>query len=291
MIAQADLARFKELLEQKRSFLILLPQNPDMDAVAAALSLYLALQAQDSQVDIACPTPMRVEFNRLVGVNKIKEHAGDRNLNISFENYDAAGIEKVSYDIDNGRFNLKVVPKQGYQAPQPSQVKLEYGRGNGEVVIVVKTEKRQDLGNFAEGEQLNAQVVLVSNLPCQGFPNPIEVIDPQAASASEVVFQILENWGWQLTQDLANNLLMGVSSGTNNFQSQNITADTFSVASRLMQSGARLQPSLATQPQQVGPVPAPQQTVSPTTQPAQTQSSQPPEDWLQPKVYKGSKLP
>lgn len=282
------MSRFKELVEQKRSFLILLAQNPDMDAVASGLSLYLALEGQAKEVSVACPTPMRVEFNRLVGVNKIKEHAGDRNLNISFENYDAAGIEKVSYDIDNGRFNLKVVPKQGYQAPEASQVKLEYGGGAFEVVIVVKAEKRQDLGNFAEGEALaSAQLVLVSNLPMQGFQNPIEAIDPQAASCSEVVFQILENWGWQLSQDLAGNLLMGLFAGTNNFQSPSITADTFSVASRLMQSGARLAPQVAHQPQQIRPTyPAPSQGVAP-----QTQSSQPPEDWLQPKVYKGSKLP
>lgn len=287
MIAQADLARFKELLEQKRSFLVLIPQNPDMDAVSAGLSLYLALGNQGKEASIACPTPMRVEFNRLVGVNRIRENVGDRNLNISFENFEAGGIEKVSYDIDNGKFNLKVVPKPGYSAPAPEQVKIEYAGAAAEAVIVVKVEKKQDLGKFAENEDffLNTQTVLVSNLPSQGFQSPIEVVDPRATSCSEVVFQIVENWGWQIDADLAGNLFMGLRAGTNNFQNGNVSSETFAIASKLMRSGAKMEPQFQGQP-------VPQQNqpfMSPGSQ--QGQGQEPPQDWLQPKVYKGSKLP
>lgn len=277
MVPSADLQRFNDVLKEEKSYLVLLPQNPDFDSVAAGLSLYLMLKNQGKDVTIACSSAMTVEFNRLVGVNKIRNSVGDRNLKITFADYEASGIEKVSYNIENGQFSLTVLPKAGYAAPGPEQVKIDYAGGTADVVIVVKAT-RSELGKFADNQELfggNSQVVLVGASPMQGFGQAIEVIDPQASCASEVVFQIAQNLGWQLDADLAGNLLMGLRAGTNNFQNPNVTAETFAAASRLMQEGA------------TGTTVPPNQPVAVREE----QKTQAPQDWLEPKVYKGSKLP
>ncbi|MEK7111768.1 MAG: hypothetical protein AAB875_00410, partial [Patescibacteria group bacterium] len=86
------------LIESSRSILILLPTKPYFDQVAAGLALYLALR-ETKETIIASPSPMLVEFNRLVGVNKVTLELGNKNLSIRFSNYRANDIEKVSYDI------------------------------------------------------------------------------------------------------------------------------------------------------------------------------------------------
>ena len=92
---------FSSLVDSASSVLILLPNKPYFDQVAAGLSLYLSL-SDKKEVTISCPSPMMVGFNRLVGVNKIVAEIGNKNLTIRFAGYDADSIEKVSYDIENG---------------------------------------------------------------------------------------------------------------------------------------------------------------------------------------------
>src|SRR5690554_7864489 len=101
---------FKSVVDQSRSILVLLPSKPFFDQVAAGLALYLALRDQ-KQVQIATDSEMIVEFNRLIGVNKITQDIGSKNLIIRFVDYPANDIERVSYDIEDGQFKLSVIPK------------------------------------------------------------------------------------------------------------------------------------------------------------------------------------
>ena len=94
---------FKSLLEEAKSILILLPLRPFFDQVAGGLGLYLALR-ESKEAAISSPSEMVVEFNRLVGVNKVTNELGNKNLVIKFSDYQATGIERVSYDIENGEF-------------------------------------------------------------------------------------------------------------------------------------------------------------------------------------------
>src|SRR3989344_5373161 len=99
---------FKSVIDAASSVLILLPKNPTFDQVAAALSLYLAIEGK-KDVTISCPTQMRVEYNRLVGINKISDEVGSKNLVLKFSDYPAENIERVSYDIENQQFRLSVI--------------------------------------------------------------------------------------------------------------------------------------------------------------------------------------
>lgn len=286
MVAEPDLQRFKNLLDSSRNFLVLLPQNPNFDAVASGLSLYLALRAHEKEVTIACPSQMIVEFNRLVGVDKVRQELGGQNLSLTLDNYQAEEIEKVSYNIEAGKFNLLIVPKAGARPPRQEQVRIGYAGAAAEVVIIVGAKSRGELGKFSGNQDLFASqtnLVLLGNLPVQGFQNAVEVIDPAAACASAVVFQILEQANLPLDADISGNLLAGMRAGTNNFQGPQVFAETFAAAARLAQVGG---------PAQVAPPPSTQPPVHPESpEPPQESSQEPPEDWLAPKVYKGSTLP
>src|SRR3972149_3066864 len=125
---------FSSLVDSASSILILLPNKPYFDQVAGGLSLYLSL-SDKKPTAVSCPSPMTVGFNRLIGVNKISSEFGNKNLVITFPNYDAANIEKVSYDIENGEFKLTVVPKEGFTAPQKEQINITHSGISADLVI------------------------------------------------------------------------------------------------------------------------------------------------------------
>ena len=136
---------FLSLVDQTQSVLILLPNHPNFDQVAAALAIYLSLRNSKSAV-VSCPEPMRVEFNRLVGVDKITSEVGNKNLMIRFVNYPAENIERVSADEDQGEFVLTVTPKTGLVSPATEQIKMNFSGVSAGLVILIGGENE---GSFA----------------------------------------------------------------------------------------------------------------------------------------------
>lgn len=268
-----DIKSFQDVLSASRAALIVLPENPAFDHVAAALALRLALKEWGKEANVVCPTPMIVEFNRLVGVDKVQRNIADKNMTIAFEGYNAEDIEKVSWNIEDGQFTLVVSPKSGVTAPTQDQVKLGYRGVSAGLVIVVGSQNKKDLGELADSNELFGQDVrtaVINNLPVSGFTSPIELINPQASSVCEVVFQLIESMGLPINKDIASNLFMGQRTGTNNFSVLSVNADTFAIASRLMRAGATLEAGV----KEKGKIP---QSI--------------PQEWTQPKIYKGSTLP
>lgn len=251
----ADIARFQEIIgqDQAKSALIVLPQNPTLDAVAGGLSLALALEKRGLATTVSAPSPVIVEFNRLVGINRVREDLGDKNLILSFENYPADNIEKVSYNIDNGKFSLTVVPKAGNKAPSQEHVALNYAGISGDLIIVVGANYPEGLGKFGQNREFteglaSLNLVLLGNAPLAGWPKAIELIDASGVSISEAACQVIQALNVPIDEDLATNLFAGVTQGTANFTSPTVKAETFALAADLLKAGARRGPELGQMP-------------------------------------------
>lgn len=280
-MAVADITRFQKLLPEIKSALIVLPQNPSADAVAGGLAIYLTLQKNSVSATVSAPTPMLVEFNRLVGVDKVREDLGENNLVITFESYPADDIERVNCGIEGEKFTLVAVPKPGNKAPRKEQVTLSYSGVSADLVIAVGANYPEGLGKFAQKKDVfeTENLAILGNSPLSGWPKPIELIDASGSSISEVAYDVIEECGLALDEDIATNLFLGMEAGTKNFTSLGVTAQTFAKASRLLAAGARRAPRF----QPAFQTPRPQKGV---------QQSSPRNDWQdQQRVFKGPTLP
>lgn len=292
---------FSSIVNQANSVLILIAKNPYVDQVAAGLSLYLSLKNQGKNVMVAASSPMMVEHNRLVGIDKVTTEPGNKNLVIKFSGYQADNIERVSYDVDGQEFRLTVIPKPQFEPPVKDNIDLSYSGIAADIVILVGGMNISHFPLISTGQLVSSKIVHVGvqTLPSEGGIQ-VQSFAEGTASTSELVAKLIKDISATIDQDIASNLLMGMQEGTRNFSHSRVTAETFHLAGELMEKGASLDPRQSTDQKQYPPGAIPGQPVksfAPVTPEAanpEANASQDkvdrnaPESWLQPKIYKGS---
>lgn len=283
-----DTTRFQEVLARSNSVLIVLPASPDLDTVSAGLSLYLALTSYGKSSSVFCPSDMLVEFNRLVGVDRVSRELGEKNLTITLREYPADNIDRVSYNIEKGQMELTIIPKSQVNAPRPEQVVASLGGMSADTAILVGNVTRESLGDANPELEKIPQKILIGSRPqaMDRRAGTIEIVDPNASSVSELVGNLLFDTNLPVSADAANNILMGVTTATNNFTGNNVRPETFELAAKV----ARIRNGLSAQgaPQSGAAQASQAQSVelAPGAEPAQEQT---PADWTQaPKVYKSN---
>jgi hypothetical protein len=230
---------FKSLVEKSKSILILLPTKPYFDQVAAGLSLFLSLR-DVKQVHISSVEPMLVEHNKLVGVNKITQDLGSKNLVVRFTDYKANDIERVSYDIEDGQFRLTVIPKQNVKPPEKDQVNLSYSGVAADTVILIGGANESHFPAISSKDLAVTNLIHIGtrDITLTSKKSFISFAKP-ASSVSEVVFSLIKEAGYSIDEDISTNLIMGIEKGSNDFAGPEVGPGTFAAVSELMKSGGR----------------------------------------------------
>ncbi len=313
-----SLEKIQELLGKNDKIGIAVGNNPGIDEMAAALALYLSLTQSGKSVSIACPTQPLVEVSSLVGIDKVKS-AFDGNasdLIVSFP--DRGDIEKISYTREDGFINIIV--KAGETGLSFDEKDIEFKRNAGapNVIFIIGTPRLSDLGRIFDAESLKdtALINIDNKENNQGFGDVV-LVSKEFSSVSESIAALISSLGRKLDIDAASNLLSGIAHATNNFQDPKTSVTAFEMAAMLLKLGARrtafketrkadqvLQDvssfftAKKTKSSQIAPKPSqawqkPSQTVSKPNQAWSKQEEKktddnPPDDWLAPKIYKGS---
>ncbi len=283
---------FHALIEESKSILILLSKDPYFDQVAAGVSLYLALK-NHKDVTIACPSPMLVEFNKIVGVNKVTPDIGNKNLVVKLKNYNPDNVERVTYDIDpTGEMQLVVIPKVPERPPTKEQVLVTYAGVSADTIILIGGINDSHFPVLSSKDLLEAKIIHIGTKDFHG-PQGREILSfaEGASSVSEIVAKIIKENGVTLDQDLASNLLMGIHEGSKGFTRSEVTAATFKLAAELVEAGGRNVQTFSPAPQfQFSPRPA--IDTNPLERPqGETVTPPAPKSWTQPpKIFKGTSI-
>lgn len=296
-----NLQSLQESLSKAKTTLVVLPVQPSLDGVAAGLALFLSLKKQGKQTVIGCSTQMTVAFNRLFAVDKITDKIGSKNLIVSFD-YTKDSIERVSYNIEGNKFNLVIEPKEGCLPLDPEKVSYSYSGANAEIIFAVGATKLEDFGKlyFNEKKIFDEKLIVnIDNKPTNTRFGQVNIYNPQAASISELVVELIKLLNLQVNQDIATNLLVGIEANTSNFAALNVSPATFEAAAWCLKNGAKRRHLAVPQPVskppafvQPQPVVQPQPTFQkqPTKKPLIGKKKTPPPDWFKPKIYKSNTL-
>ena len=269
------------IIDSANSVLILLPSRPFFDQVAAGLSLYLSLKGR-KPVAITCPSEMTVEFNRLVGVNEISKELGSKDLTIRFPNYPADNIERVSADVEKDEFFLRVIPKPGFESPKENQLDISYSGVSADTTIMVGGANETHFPALSSGDLEGAKLVHIGikELATSQDRAVLSFARP-AGSASEIVAALIKESGLSMDADIATNLLVGIEDGSNNFESGEVTPETFEMAAYLMRQGGsrKVKPEVERESFPPGAIPG---EFDRTKTKKDT-----PKEWMEPKIYQG----
>lgn len=291
---------FNSLIDSSKTVQIILPTRPFFDQVAAGLSLYLSLVPK-KQVQIYSPSPMTVEFNRLVGVNKISSDLGNKNLTLKFVEYPADNIERVSYDIEDSEFRLTVIPKPGNASPKKEQINFSYSGVSADTAILVGGLNQTHFPSILEKDMENVRLIHIGTKDLI-VPQEVNILSfaRPASSVSEIVTSLLKDNEFEIDMDIATNLLMGIEDGSNKFSGQGVTAETFELFAHLMKKGGQRIQAQKRVVRGMFPKGAIPGSIKPEDKSLfameekekvknQNQKKQDkiPEDWKTPKIYKG----
>jgi hypothetical protein len=333
--------KIREAVDKYSNIAIAAPKDPTVDEMGAALGLYLSLEDLGKSLSIATPNTPLVEVSSLVAIDEVKTTLGveSGDLVVSFP-YREGEIEKVSYTRDDNFLNIVV--KAGEKGLNFDQKDVQFTRGTNapELLFIVGAAKVSDLGKLFDPTALKDTIVvnIDNKSDNQGFGD-IVLTSTKFSSVSEIIANVIFSTGLKMDLDIAQNLMLGIATATNNFQDAQTSSLAFEMAGVLMRNGA-LRPSSPTsnsrrkltadfdeeekpfsgeasfeqnpfgvktpgelerqprpdakprymppaQPKIAQPQPQIQSQPKPVIQP-QVEDNNPPEDWLEPKIYKGS---
>lgn len=294
--------RIKDSISKNDNIAIAVGKNPSIDEMAAALSLYLLLK-ENKKVTIACPTQPIVELSNLVGIDKVATRldGGEGDLVVSFP-YVEGEIEKVSYTLESGFLNIIVKAAQQGLTFDEKDVKYTKGGAVFSLLFIIGTPRLSDLGDLISPDKLrNTKIINIDNKQENEAYGDIVAVSRDFSSVSEQVADIVLSLGFRMDRDVSQNLLNGINYATQNFQSSTTSPLAFEIASLLMRNGAQrgnISPHTARKPGQryAQEGQFDEKPASPSYRPAinkrQDNPAEPdqktPNDWLAPKVYKGS---
>lgn len=299
--------KIREELSKSESIAIAVGQNPTVDSMAAALSLYLILKEANKKVTVISPTEPLVEHSSLVGIDKVTTSmntggGADGDFVVSFP-YVEGEIEKVSYTLENGFLNIIVKSTGQPLSFDEKDVRYTKGSGGGaasfNLLITVGMPVLSDLGNLIDRDKMrDVKIINMDNKQENQGYGDIVAVSPSFSSVSEQVADMVLTLGIRIDKDIAQNLLNGITYSTRNFQADYTSPLAFEIASFLMRSGAQRAEAIKAlsgssrdiRPQERQDDRPKQRHFSsePQEEPEEQDEKRAPDDWLSPKVYKGS---
>jgi phosphoesterase RecJ-like protein len=125
--------------------------------------------------------------------------------------------------------------------PGSAEVVRKLNDVQADLVVVVDCSDTRRMGQVgAQAAALGAPLMNIDHHATNTHFGQINVVDPEAVSAAELAFEMLEEMGYALDTNVATCLLTGIVTDTRGFRTANVTQNALRMAVRLMDAGASL---------------------------------------------------
>lgn len=229
--------QIEELLGGARGVGVVLSSHQSLDSVAAALSMFFILQDSGKSSQIVSPKEPIVEYSSLVGIDQIGTNftGSTKTLTVSFP-YKDGEIEKVSYNIEGDKLNVNLFAEtQGITFTEKDIRYIRQGSAPS-VVVTIGVSDHSELQGLID--PASTKIINIDNNILNSLYGDVVLVDASFSSISEIVAKLSEIMNLQVEFDVAQNLLDGLMSATQNFTSPKTSPLAFEMAGVLMQKGA-----------------------------------------------------
>ncbi|MFA6096736.1 MAG: sortase [Candidatus Paceibacterota bacterium] len=219
--------------------LIVMPKNPDPDALGASLGLFLALKKLTKDVRLICSSRISKKYEYLAEYDSImREIEGNSEYCISFDLEDQ-DIRSVIAENRHGSIRLKI--SAGHRSIKTDSLKLACNGSDHDLIITVSAPTTKSIGRiYSENKAMfqGLEMININNSPKSESYGVLNICVSEM-TVSEMIFAILSEMKLvEADPKISTALLSGIIAGTKNFQKEKIGYQTFETASRLMAGGA-----------------------------------------------------
>lgn len=240
MIAEELVRQAKDLINRSESVLIVLPESMDLDngSSAALLAGRIVGQSKNFAVVTANRAPARWENLPLSALSSASGILQD--LIITIDTSDAA-IGGLRYEKDETKLSVVLSPKD--QPLDLANVKIKFGAGDADCIIVIGASNLDGLGEFYHKNPrlfFETPIINIDNSPANENFGEINLVDPKAEALVEISWILARAVAPynKLSPNEATLALAGIISSMNNFLGQKIGPETLSLAAEAIISGA-----------------------------------------------------
>lgn len=236
------------LLKKKGKILLTTHVKPDGDAISSVLAFYLILKKLGKEdVTLASTDPLPEVFTFLPSYeNFIQKYGFPSDLVISIDCEDAT-VDKLRWNKKGNVLNILVTPEAGQFSAK--NVKFSQTKNTFSLIITVDAADVLQLGKvYSENTEMftDTTVINIDHHVSNTNYGTVNLIDPKAASTTEVIFSLIQTLEKELNtklmdENIATLLLTGIITDTGSFQNPNTTPKSFEVAADLIEYGARQQ--------------------------------------------------
>jgi len=233
-----------EAIRQAESIVVMTGQHPSVDQVSAVIALSAILRKFGKKVSpvISDNLPQSVQ---MLEANGVEHNLGGLRDFILKLDVSKAEVDKLRYEVIDGKLNIYISPFKGGFAP--SDVTFDYGQPNisYDLAIVLGVPTRTRIDRAYERNQALFEKIPVVNLDFHRSNEnygAVNLIEPNASSLCEMMVALAESLqGGIIEADIATALLMGIVASTDRFTASHTTSKSLTVAAQMMAAGARQQ--------------------------------------------------
>jgi len=234
--------QIQELTKRATNILILLPSDPTTDAIASGLALFSVLGKMKKNSKVVSNGFRLPPNHQFLPKSSEIEHdlAALRRFIIKLD-VARTKVEEMSYNLADDTLNIYVTPKNGFF--NAKDVSTSDGQFTYDLIFVLDSTDLESLGKLYDDNTeffYHTPVINIDHKASNEQFGQVNHVEVTATSTSEIVFELIRKFGeTYLDEYMATSLLAGIISKTKSFQAPTVTPKSLSVASYLIESGAR----------------------------------------------------
>lgn len=225
-----------------KKLLVTSGKNVDPDAVGSMVAMAKALESKVERITMAVEDFDPDSYKAIAGAERIQSTIGQQSLVVSID-ISQNPIAKINYHSQDNKFNLVLTPKAG--AVDPSSIEYSLTGLDFDATLVVDTAKKSLIGEWINQPAITSlPLINIDHHQDNEQFGTINIIDPTAASATMVIYDLIKQTDIELTADIATPLLIGLLGDTSGFANSNADAKALRFAAELVDAGANLHQSM-----------------------------------------------
>lgn len=232
----------EQYLAKSQAVLIVLPERPSADALAASLALRSHLLRIGKKAEIISSNfeiPSRLSFIKELSCVDAETPALQRCV-ISIDKR-RFPVSDVGYTVSDETLRIFVTPKNGQLTPEA--IEVNPGGFLYDLIVTINVVEVQAIGEIYQKEKeafTRLPVMNIDHRPDNEQFGNINWVDIKYTSTTEMVYDLFFA-GKPLEKDLATTMLAGMMDETHSFRSQQVGPQTLQTVGKLIAAGAEYQ--------------------------------------------------